>query len=51
MDDQPDYVFIEDGFSMGFSDIERDNILSFKRDHTISGYTVKYVVEGKMNSE
>jgi len=51
MDDHRDYVFIEDGFSASFSDIERDNILSFKRDHTISGYTVKYVVEGKMNSE
>jgi len=51
MDDNSDYVYIEDGFSMAFSDIEIDNILSFKRDHTISGYTVRYIVEGKMNSE
>ena len=51
IDDQQDYVYIEDGFSMAFSDIEIDNVLSFKRDHTISGYTVRYIVEGKMNSE
>jgi hypothetical protein len=43
-------VPLEDGFSATFHDLEKDNILSFKRDHTISGYMVKYVVEGKANS-
>ena len=50
MDENPADLVIEDGFSMGFNDIEHDNALSFKRDHTISGYMVTYVVEGKMNS-
>lgn len=50
MDENPADIVIEDGFSMGFNDIEHDNILSFKRDHTISGYTLNYIVEGKMNS-
>ena len=50
MDENPADIVLEDGFTMGFNDIEHDNVLSFKRDHTISGYTLNYVVEGKMNS-
>jgi alpha-N-acetylglucosamine transferase len=50
MDENESDFSIEDGFSIGFNDIEKDNILSFKRDYTISGYTVNYIVEGKMNS-
>jgi hypothetical protein len=50
MDENPADIVLEDGFSMSFNDIEHDNILSFKRDHTISGYTLNYIVEGKMNS-
>lgn len=50
MDENPADIVLEDGFSMGFNDIEHNNVLSFKRDHTISGYTLNYIVEGKMNS-
>ena len=50
MDDVKSDISIEDGFSATFNDLENDNILSFKRDHTISGYVLNYVVEGKMNS-
>tara|TARA_B100002019_G_scaffold71248_1_gene61420 strand:- start:15129 stop:15818 length:690 start_codon:yes stop_codon:yes gene_type:complete len=50
MDDVESDISIEDGFSATFNDLENDNILSFKRDHTISGYVLNYVVEGKMNS-
>ena len=41
---------LEDGFTMAFNDLEKDNILTFKREHTISGYMLRYIVEGKMNS-
>jgi hypothetical protein len=51
LDNDPQYVGLEDGFSLSFNDIEDDNILSFKRDHTISGYTFNYIVEGKANSQ
>jgi uncharacterized protein (DUF1015 family) len=27
----------------------KENEILFKRDHTISGYTLNYVVEGKLN--
>jgi hypothetical protein len=43
-------VQLEDGFNLAFNDLEQDNILSFKRNHTISGYTFKYIVESKANS-
>jgi len=50
LDDVPADMPLEDGFSLTFNDLEQDNILSFKREHTISGYMVRYTVEGKMNS-
>jgi hypothetical protein len=50
LDDHQAELPLEDGFSASFNDLEKNNALSFKRDHTISGYTVRYVVEGKMNS-
>jgi hypothetical protein len=50
LDENATSVPLEDGFSATFHDLEKDNILSFKRDHTISGYMVRYVVEGKANS-
>ena len=50
MDDDPAFLFIEDGDNLSFSDLEIDNAVTFKRDHTISGYTLTYVVEGKRNS-
>ena len=50
LDDVPADMPLEDGFSIAFNDIEEDNILAFKREHTISGYMIRYIVEGKMNS-
>ena len=50
MDENPADIIIEDGIYMGNNYIEQSNVLSFKRDHTISGYTLNYIVEGKMNS-
>ena len=50
MDSHKDEVKIEDGFSAEINDIEKDNELKFKRDYTISGYTVTYIVQNKMNS-
>ena len=32
------------------NDIEKENKVRIKRDHTISGYMLTYVVEGKMNA-
>jgi len=51
LDDDPQFVNLEDGFTLSFNDIEDENILSFKRDHTISGYTFNYIVESKANSQ
>jgi hypothetical protein len=50
INDDPNDVIIEDGFNIGFNDLEENNILSTKREHTISGYTLRYIVESKMNS-
>lgn len=50
LDEIDQRVDLEDGFNLSFNDLEQDNILSFKRNHTISGYTLKYIVESKANS-
>lgn len=50
MDDNPAFLFVEDGDYVSFNDLEKDNAVTFKRDYTISGYTLTYVVEGKRNS-
>tara|TARA_Y100000004_G_C8920686_1_gene415302 strand:+ start:241 stop:975 length:735 start_codon:yes stop_codon:yes gene_type:complete len=50
MDESKDEVSVEDGFSVEINDIEKDANLRFKRDHTISGYMLTYIVENKMNS-
>jgi len=50
LDEVNERVQLEDGFNLSFNDLEKDNILSFKRNHTISGYTFKYIIEGKANS-
>lgn len=50
LDDVEATIPLEDGFSIAFNDLEEDNVLSFKREHTISGYMLRYIVEGKMNS-
>jgi len=50
MDNDPAFLFVEDGDYISFNDLEQDNAVTFKRDHTISGYTLTYIVEGKRNS-
>ena len=50
INDEPEHVIVEDGFNIGFDDLEENNILSARREHTISGYTLRYIVESKMNS-
>ena len=35
---------------MELDDIEKEDKVSIKRDHTISGFTLTYAVEGKMNA-
>ena len=47
LNDDKDYLNIEDGFSIQINDIEKDSTISFKRDHTVSGYFFNYVVENK----
>ena len=49
IDDDQSEISVEDGFSLTLNDIEKENEILFKRDHTISGYTLNYVVEGKLN--
>ena len=48
--DSQNDISIEDGFSLTLNDIEKENEILFKRDHTISGYTLNYVIEGKLNA-
>ncbi|MBN86412.1 MAG: hypothetical protein CL885_02690 [Dehalococcoidia bacterium] len=50
IDEDPQNIKLEDGFTMSLNDIEKENQLSFKRDYTISGYTLNYIVESKANS-
>jgi len=49
-DEKKDFVTIDDGFTLSLSDIEKEDEVSLKRDHTISGYTITYMVEGKANA-
>ena len=49
-DEDQDFLTIDDGYTIELDDIEKDEKVSIKRDHTISGYTLTYSVEGKMNA-
>tara|TARA_B110000495_G_scaffold196667_1_gene205811 strand:+ start:2847 stop:3596 length:750 start_codon:yes stop_codon:yes gene_type:complete len=49
-DEKKDFITIDDGFTLSLNDVEREDEVSLKRDHTISGYTITYMVEGKANA-
>lgn len=48
--EEEDFLTIDDGFTATIDDVEKEDPVSIKRDHTISGYTFTYSVEGKMNA-
>lgn len=48
--EEEDFLTIDDGFTATIDDVEKEDPVSIKRDHTISGYTLTYTVEGKMNA-
>ena len=50
IDNDEDFLTVDDGFTLYLNDIEKENKVRIKRDHTISGYMLTYVVEGKMNA-
>lgn len=49
-DSRTDHYTVGDGFSLTLNDIEKEDPVLVKRDNTISGYTLTFVVEEKANS-
>lgn len=49
-DNRIDNYTVGDGFSLVLNDIEKDEPVLVKRDNTISGYMLTFIVEGKANS-
>jgi uncharacterized protein YukE len=48
--EKEDFLTVDDGFTATIDDVEKEDLVTIKRDHTISGYTLTYSVEGKMNA-
>ena len=49
-DSRTDHYTVGDGFSLTLNDVEKEDPVLIKRDNTISGYTLTFIVEGKANS-